>query len=220
MSRNGCIAIGTIFLFSSLTYAQSGTKENFTKYEYMIPMRDGVKLYTSVYVPKGASGQSPIMLERTPYSAGPYGPDAYKGSFRGSPEFKKANYIYAFQDVRGKYFSEGEFENLRPQLLPRFGQDGLKSSPHDIDESTDTFDAIDYLVKNVPGNNGRVGMWGISYPGGYAALGAMSRHPALKAVSPQAPTSDWFLGDDMHHNGAFFMQDFISCYSGFWKCRS
>lgn len=208
-----------LLMSAACCLAQNSSKDLYTKYEYMIPMRDGVKLYTSVYVPKGANGSSPIMLERTPYSAGPYGADAYRSSFRGSKKFKDSQYIYAYQDVRGKYFSEGEFENLRPQLLPVFGQDGWSNGAHDIDESTDTYDSIDYLVKNVPGNNGRVGMWGISYPGGYAALGAMSRHPALKAVSPQAPTSDWFLGDDMHHNGAFFLQDFVSFFSGFGVVR-
>lgn len=183
-------------------------------------MRDGTKLYTAVYVPKKApDGSSPILLERTPYSSGPYGPNSYKSSFRGSQKMKDANYIFAYQDVRGKYMSEGLFENLRPQLQNTYQQSGLAPMPGDVDESTDTYDAVEFLINNVPKNNKRVGLYGISYPGGYAALGAMSRHPALKAVSPQAPTADWFLGDDMHHNGAFFLQDFISFFSGFGMPR-
>ncbi|QYK52810.1 MAG: CocE/NonD family hydrolase [Fimbriimonadaceae bacterium] len=203
------------------SFAQNDVKDLYQKYEYLIPMRDGTKLYTAVYVPKRAPvGSSPILLERTPYSAGPYGPNAYKSSFRGSQKMKDANYIFAYQDVRGKYMSEGTFENLRPQLQNTYQQSGMTPMPGDIDESTDTYDAVEFLINNVPKNNKRVGLYGISYPGGYAALGAMSRHPALKAVSPQAPTADWFLGDDMHHNGAFFLQDYISFFSGFGVPRA
>jgi len=202
-------------------FAQDAIKAQYQKYEYMVPMRDGTKLYTAVYVPKNApDGNSPILLERTPYSAGPYGPNSYKGNFRGSMKMREANYIFAYQDVRGRYMSEGTFENVRPQLQNTYQQSGLTPMPGDIDESTDTYDAIEFLIKNVPKNNKRVGIYGISYPGGYAGLAAMSGHPALKAVSPQAPTADWFLGDDMHHNGAFFLQDFLSFFSGFGAVRT
>ncbi|MDI9636813.1 CocE/NonD family hydrolase [Kamptonema cortianum] len=206
-----------LFMCAALSLAQTAIE--YTKYEYMIPMRDGIKLYTSVYVPKGIPGDHPILLERTPYGAGPYGPGNMRRGFRGSRKMAEAGYIFAYQDVRGKGMSEGDFVNLRPQLRPHFGQKGWEPMPHDIDESTDTYDTIEFLINNVPTNNKRVGMWGISYPGGYAALGAMSRHPALKAVSPQAPTADWFLGDDMHHNGAFFLQDFLTFFSGFGAVR-
>ncbi|MBA4293994.1 X-Pro dipeptidyl-peptidase [bacterium] len=207
--------IATLVLaFAALASAQAAT-ETHQKYEYMIPMRDGTKLYTSVYVPKNSRSPGPILLERTPYSAGPYGPTSYKRGFRGSKRMVESGYIFAFQDVRGKYMSEGVFENLRPQLTNSWQHNGLAPNPADIDESTDTYDSVEFLINNVPNNNKRVGLWGISYPGGYAALGAMSGHPALKAVSPQAPTADWFLGDDMHHNGAFMLQDFISFFSGF-----
>lgn len=182
-------------------------KDTYRKIEYMIPMRDGRKLYTSVYVPRNKPGNHPILMQRTPYSAGPYGPEAYRGSLGGSQKMKDSGFIYAYQDVRGKFMSEGDFVNTRPQLREYRG-------PHDIDESTDTYDTIDYLVKNVPGNNGRVGLWGISYPGGYAALGAINSHPALKAASPQAPTADWFIGDDFHHLGAFFLFDVFRFYGG------
>ena len=183
-----------------------GLKDRYTKYEYRIPMRDGTRLYTSVYVPKGKPGKHPILMERTPYGAGPYGPDNFRGP-RGSAKFQEAGFIFAHQDVRGIHMSEGVFEDVRPQLQ-------FVTGKNDVDESTDTYDTVDFLVKNVPDNNGRVGIWGISYPGGYAALGAINNHPALKAASPQAPTSEWFIGDDMHHHGAFFLQDCFSFFSG------
>ena len=161
-----------------------------------IPMRDGVKLRTHVYTPKGATADRPILLERTPYSIAPYGPNEVPRRLGPSALFTAASYIVAYQDVRGCYMSEGEFVDVRP----------ARTDPKGIDESTDTYDTIDWLVKNVPKNNGKVGMWGISYPGFYAAAGLVEAHPALKAVSPQAPCIDWFMGDDTHHNGAFFLQ--------------
>jgi hypothetical protein len=199
-------ACSVLAALASAALAQ-GIKGQYQKHEYMVPARDGRRLYVAVYVPKDKPGPHPILLERTPYGAGPYGPDAYRRGFRGSAKFEEAGYAFAFSDVRGRGRSEGEFVNIRPQLTVRTG-------PHDVDESTDTWDTIEFLVKNVPGNNGRVGLWGISYPGGYAALGAIDSHPALRAASPQAPTADWFLGDDDHHNGAFFLQDSFSFFSG------
>jgi uncharacterized protein len=173
-------------------------KAHYTKYEHRIPMRDGVHLFTSVYVPKDQSQRYPIMLVRTPYGVEPYGADEYKSDLGPSPHFGREGYIVVYQDVRGRYMSEGEFVDMRP-YKPR------KASPQDVDESTDTFDTIDWLIKNVPLHNGRVGMWGISYPGFYTAAGMINAHPALKAASPQAPVTDWFTGDDWHHNGAFFL---------------
>lgn len=179
-----------------LALGLSGTHAvSYRKIEYNIPMRDGTMLYTSVYVPQNVTGKHPILLERTPYSAGPYG-EAARTEFGGSPKFREHGYIFAFQDVRGQYMSDGTYVNVRPA-----------AKPGGTDESTDTYDTIDYLVKHVPENNGAVGMWGISYPGFYAALGGVNSHPALKAISPQAPVTDWFIGDDVHHNGAFFLQD-------------
>lgn len=186
-------------LLAGVAFAQpQRVREVYSKYEYMIPMRDGVKLYTQVYVPKDKPGKHPIIMERTPYGAGPKGPDAYRGGFGGSPKLREAGYIFAYQDVRGKNNSEGDYINVKPQLKP--GQKGT-------DESTDTWDTVDFLVKNVPDNNGNVGLWGISYPGFYAGVGGINTNPHLKAISPQAPVSDWFKGDDVHHNGAFFLQD-------------
>jgi putative CocE/NonD family hydrolase len=187
------------------------TRPNYKKIEYMIPMRDGVKLFVAVYTPVDKPGKHPILMERTPYSAGPYGPDDRRGGFRGSDKFTDAGYIFAFADVRGHYMSEGDYVNVRPEL--HRGQKG-------IDESTDTYDTVDYLVKNVPDNNGSVGLWGISYPGFYAGVGAIHTHPALKAVSPQAPVSNWFIGDDFHHNGAFFVQDAFDFLTFFGPVRT
>jgi len=171
--------------------------EHYTKYEHRISMRDGMRLFTRVYVPKDDSQAWPIILTRTPYALKPYGADNYtdpSGSFR---TLARDKFILVTQDVRGRYGSEGVYVHVRP-FNPNKG-------PKDIDENSDTYDTIDWLVKNVPNNNGKVGMFGISYPGFYTALGMIDSHPALKAASPQAPISDWFMGDDLHHNGAFFL---------------
>jgi putative CocE/NonD family hydrolase len=173
-------------------------KARYTKYEYRIPMRDGKRLFTAVYVPKDQAQPYPILLMRTPYSVRPYGADQYTNNLGPSALFGKAGYIFAYQDVRGRWMSEGEFVNMRPHNLDKEG-------PHGIDESTDTYDTIAWLLKNVPNNNGKVGQWGISYPGFYTACGMIDAHPALKAASPQAPVMDWFIGDDWHHNGALFL---------------
>ncbi len=171
-------------------------KDNYIKHEYRIPMRDGVKLFTAVYSPKNMDKKYPIIMIRTPYSVAPYGEDKYPENFQLPEQFEKDGYIFVFQDVRGKFMSEGTFVNMRP-YIPN------KKSNKDIDETTDTYDTIDWLIKNIKNNNGKVGIWGISYPGFYAAMSTIDAHPALKAVSPQAPIADWFIGDDMHHNGAF-----------------
>lgn len=192
------LIIAVIFNSKSIFANQNHFLENnYQKKEYRIPMRDGKKLFTAVYSPKNISSSYPILLWRTPYSAGPYGEDKYV-TFRRETwhHFAKEGYIIVFQDVRGRFMSEGEYVNMRPYTLN-------KEDRNDVDESSDTYDTIDWLVKNIPNNNGKVGMWGISYPGFYAAMGAIDAHPALKAVSPQGPIADWFVGDDLHHNGAF-----------------
>ncbi len=172
-------------------------KAHYTKHEYKVPMRDGVRLFTSVYTPKDQSKQYPILLNRTPYSVRPYGADASRADLGPCPEFATSGYIFAYQDVRGRWMSEGDYVNMRP-----IRAEGDKDA---IDEATDTFDTIDWLVKNVANNNGRVGQSGISYPGFYTAAGLVNSHPALKAASPQAPVTDWFVGDDFHRNGAFWL---------------
>ena len=170
-------------------------RANYTKYEYQIPMRDGVKLFTSVYVPNDGSKAYPMMFQRTPYRVAPYGADKYKTRLGPSDAFEKEGFIFVFQDVRGKFMSEGEFVNMRPQ-------DAYKRGKSATDDATDTYDSIEWLVKNIANNNGNVGMWGTSYPGYYTSVGAINSHPALKAISPQAPIADWFF-DDFHRNGAF-----------------
>ena len=187
-------------------------KANYAKSEQMIAMRDGVKLFTAIYSPKDTSQKYPILLSRTPYSCSPYGPDAYKETIGPSPLFAKEGYIVVYQDVRGAYMSEGTYVNMRPQ-------NDHKTKPADIDESSDTYDTIAWLIKNIPNNNGRVGMWGISYPGFYTAVGTIDAHPALKAASPQAPISDWFIGDDFHHNGTLFLPHAFNFFSGFGRPR-
>jgi uncharacterized protein len=172
-------------------------EENYTKYEYRIPMRDGVRLHTAVYAPKDLAAKYPIWMLRTPYTVRPYGVDSYPDPGAAIKYYAREKFIFALQDVRGRYGSEGVFVHARPVIAGK--------KPADTDESTDAWDSIDWLVKNVPNNNGRVGMSGISYPGFYAACGSIESHPALKAVSPQAPIADWFLGDDWHHNGAFYL---------------
>ena len=173
-------------------------KAHYTKYEYRIPMRDGKKLFTAVYVPKDASQVYPILMDRTPYSVAPYGEDEYKKNLGPSDEFEKAGYIFVYQDVRGRYLSEGTFLEMQPHI------DNKKSS-HDVDDSSDTYDTIEFLLKHVPNNNGKVGIWGISYPGFYTTASMIDSHPALKAASPQAPMTDLFLTDDAYHGGAFML---------------
>lgn len=187
--------------------------ENFTKNESYIPMRDGVKLFTSLYIPKDSTSTHPIIMIRTPYSCSPYGKEFSGRITTGRMEqFAKEKYIIVFQDVRGKWMSEGEFMDVRP-----FNKN--KKTNKDIDEASDTYDAIEWLIKNIKNNNGNVGIMGTSYPGFYATMAAASGHPALKAVSPQAPVTDWFMGDDFHHNGAFFQMDGFVFYSSFGKPR-
>ncbi|MGE5127876.1 MAG: CocE/NonD family hydrolase, partial [Betaproteobacteria bacterium] len=188
-------------------------RARYTKYEYRIPMRDGVRLFTSVYVPKDASAARlyPILLNRTPYGVAPYGPDAYRDDVGPSPAAGREGFIVAYQDVRGRFMSEGQFVDVRPY-------DPAKG-PRDTDESSDAWDTIDWLVGHVRWNNGRVGVWGISYPGFYAAMAAIDAHPALHAVSPQAPIADWFVGDDFHHNGAFFLPHAFNFYAVFGRPR-
>ncbi|EPX62719.1 Hydrolase, CocE/NonD family [Cystobacter fuscus DSM 2262] len=184
-------------------------RSHYTKFEYRIPMRDGTRLFTSVYVPNDASPgkRYPVLLVRTPYSVAPYGVDRYARRLGPTAQYEKEGFIFVFQDVRGQHMSEGTFVNMRPHLA-------TKKGPKDTDESTDTYDTIEWLVKNVPGNNGRVGQWGISYPGYYTSAGAIDSHPALKAISPQAPIADWFW-DDMHRHGAFNLVLAFNFFSGF-----
>ena len=183
-------------------------RAQYTKYEYMVPMRDGVRLFTSVYTPKDTSEPYPFLLTRTPYSVAPYGIDQYRASLGPSESFQKERFIFVYQDARGRYMSEGQFQQVRP-FVPG------KKGPKDIDESTDTYDTIEWLLKNVANNNGRAGMVGVSQPGFHVAASMIHSHPALKAASPQAPTADYYMGDDVYHNGAFMLGANFGFYAGF-----
>jgi uncharacterized protein len=185
-------------------------RENYSKFEYRIPMRDGAKLFTSVYIPKDvfSDGRTyPIVMQRTPYNVRPYGPDQYRENLGPSEFFAREKFIFVYADVRGRFMSEGEYSLLRPHNPSKKGKD--------IDESTDTYDTIDWLIKNLPGNTGKVGLYGISQPGFYATAGMIDAHPALVAVSPQAPVSDYYMGDDVYHNGAFMLAHRFNFYQGF-----
>jgi hypothetical protein len=195
-----CIALASRALAQSSTAADSVfVRQNYIKHEYRIQMRDGVRLFTIAYVPDDASPAHPypIVMQRTCYSVGPYGPTAYARTLGPDRFMLHEKYIFVYQDVRGRYMSEGDFVEMPP-----FVPDSIKARNRKaVDEASDTYDTIEWLLKNIPGNNGKVGQWGISYPGYYASMGALSRHPALVASSPQAPVTDFFF-EDFHHNGA------------------
>jgi len=193
---------------------ESWVKQNYTKKEYQVEMRDGVKLFTAVYAPKNTTEKHPFLMVRTPYSCAPYGEDKIQSRIYDThwKEYLKEGYIFVFQDVRGRWMSEGEFVDVRP-FNPN------KKNKTDIDEASDTYDIAEWLVKNIANNNGNIGVFGISYPGFYSTMAALSGHPAIKAVSPQAPVTDWFMGDDFHHNGVFMLNDAYSFYSGFGQPR-
>src|SRR5690349_11232717 len=200
-----------IFTFSAVFAQQSDSayvKENYTKIERSITMRDGVKLFTSIYIPKDKTKKYPFLINRTPYTVSPYGADKCKTSLGTFPAMMREGFIFVYQDVRGKWMSEGTFDDIRPQVAN-------KKTKKDIDESTDTYDTIDWLVKNIENNNGKAGIYGISYPGFYSTTSLPGSHPALKAVSPQAPVTDWYRGDDFHHNGTLFLADAFGFMSTF-----
>lgn len=197
------IAVLLIFVLSGFTQAADKQvdkraeyiKANYAKFEYEIPMRDGTKLFTVVYKPYDVSEPYPFLMQRTPYSVGPYGVSKYKSRLAPTEDFEKDGFIFVFQDVRGRFRSEGEYINMRPQNAHQKGKSA-------VDDATDTYDTIDWLIKNIDNNNGKVGMYGVSYPGYYTSVASINAHPALTAISPQAPIADWFF-DDFHRNGAF-----------------
>lgn len=187
--------------------------ERYIKIERMVPMRDGTRLFTAIYIPKDTSGSYPFLMTRTPYSCAPYGETNFPGRLGPNPLFQDEKYIYVYQDVRGRYMSEGQFQEMTPAI-------DHKKTAKDVDESSDTYDTIDWLLKNIAHNNGKVGIYGISYPGFYASASLPDAHPALKAVSPQAPVTDEFEGDDANHRGAFFLMDNFSFMNFFDHPRS
>ena len=189
----------------------SNLRAHYTKYEYRIPMRDGVRLYTAVYVPMDNSHPYPFLIMRTPFGAAPYGGDNFPSRLGPSEAFDRAGYIFVVQDVRGRYQSEGRFVDVRPHIdNPSMGQ---------TDESTDMHDTVEWLLKNVRPNNGNVGIWGMSYPGFYVSASIIDSHPAIKAASPEAPVTDLYRGDDAYHNGAFMLAAQFLLYSSFFRDR-
>jgi len=192
-------------------------RAHYTKYEYRIPMRDGVHLFTSVYVPKPSTfpddpGPYPFLIDRTPYNVAPYGEDRYPAHLGPSDEFEKSGYVFVYQDVRGRWMSEGTFVEMRPHI-------DVKKSPQDVDDSTDTYDTVEFLLKHVANNNGKAGIWGISYPGFYTSASIIDSHPAIVAASPQAPMTDLFRGDDSYHGGAFMLSAGFGFYAPFFHAQ-
>jgi putative CocE/NonD family hydrolase len=211
------LLLSAVMAFSSCT-VQPGISEdqldiaefirrNYDKEEARIPMRDGSHLFTAIYSPKDRSHTYPILMRRTPYSVSPYGEGSYPATVGPSDLLTRQGFIFVLQDVRGTYMSEGAFLNMTPHLA-------VKAGPEDVDESSDAYDTIEWLLANVDNHNGRVGQWGISYPGFYSAASMIDAHPALMAVSPQAPIADWWY-DDFHHHGAFFLPHAFRFFSSF-----
>lgn len=201
------ILFSPAYVFSQQNADAAWVRENYVKSEYFITMRDGIRLFTSIYAPKDTTQVYPVLMQRTPYSCAPYGKGNYRRSLGPNKYLMKEKYIFVYQDARGRYKSEGAFTEMTPYIEH-------KQSNKDVDESSDTYDTIEWLLKNT-NSNGRVGMYGISFPGFYSTAALPDAHPALKAVSPQAPMSDEFIGDDCYHNGAFFLMDNFGFYSGF-----
>ena len=192
------------------TPAPYDLKANYTKYEFRVPVRDGKKLFTVVYVPKEAESAGkryPFLMTRTPYSCGPYGVDRYGSRFAPSEDFLKAGYIFVCQDVRGRFMSEGVYQEMAPIKTGK--------GPRDADASTDMHDTVQWLLDHVKGHNGKLGIWGISYPGFYTSTAIIDSHPAIKAASPQAPIADYFHRDDGYHGGAVMLAHNYGFLTGF-----
>ncbi|SHL44110.1 hypothetical protein SAMN05443634_10998 [Chishuiella changwenlii] len=208
------ILLGALMLTSNFSYAQDDVKadsiyvrNNYEKIEQLIPMRDGKQLFTAIYIPKDKSKKYPVLLNRTPYTVAPYGANEYKKYLGNFPAEMREGFIFVYQDVRGKWMSEGDFDDVRPINI-------IKNKKA-IDESTDTYDTLEWLAKNLKNYNQKAGIYGISYPGFYSTMSLVNSHPTLKAVSPQAPVTNWFLGDDFHHNGVLFLADSFKFMSSF-----
>jgi len=215
MKKINCLAL-LLLLTACLTAQERSSfriKDFYNKMDTLIPMRDGVKLYTVIYTPKNDSALYPMLMERTPYSVAPYGSNNYGYQPAPNTDLMKEGFILVLQDVRGRYMSEGKNLEVTPHIAN-------KKSSQEVDESSDTYDTVDWLLKNIKNNNGRVGLYGISYPGFYATACLPGAHPAIKAVSPQAPITDEFMGDDANHNGAFFLLDNFNFMNNFGKERT
>lgn len=213
--KNAFIAAACLLAASASSQDSDNSypKNFYTKIEATILMRDGIKLFTVIYVPKDDTEKYPFMMERTPYSVSPYGKDSYAANLGPNGALMREKYIFVYQDVRRRHMSEGVNLEMTPIIEN-------KKNNLDVDESSDTYDTIEWLLKNIKNNNGRVGLYGISYPGFYATASLPHSHPAIKAVSPQAPVTDEFIGDDANHNGAFFLLDNFDFMNYFGKERN
>jgi putative CocE/NonD family hydrolase len=207
------LCITALFARAQKNNRSTFVKENYSKIDTTITMRDGIKLYTIIYIPRDQSQKYPFLIERTPYSVSPYGKNNYAVRIGPNEALMREKYIFVYQDVRGRYMSEGRNKEVTP-YIPN------KKSDKDVDESSDTYDTMDWLLKNIKNNNGRAGLYGISYPGFYATASLPGAHPSIKAVSPQAPVTDEFIGDDANHNGAFFLMDNFDFMNYFGKERN
>jgi putative CocE/NonD family hydrolase len=194
------LSLGSVSVIAQQGPGADSIRAGYIKMERMIPMRDGVRLFTAIYVPRDNSQDYPFLMMRTPYSCAPYGEDKYPPKLGPGKLFIEEKYIFVVQDVRGRYMSEGHFQEMTPAI-------DNKQNNKQVDEGSDAYDTIDWLLKNIAHNNGKAGIYGISYPGFYASASLPDAHPALKAVSPQAPVTDEFIGDDANHRGAFFLLD-------------
>ncbi len=207
-----CCFLQTISCTNNKETGKFDIAKHYTKNEYNITMRDGVRLFTAVYVPKDTSVKYPVMIMRTPYGITPYGADNFPESLGPSNYMAGEKYIFVYQDVRGRFMSEGTFLNMTPYITN-------KRKDTDVDNSTDTYDTVEWLLENIRNNNGRVGLWGISYPGFNVSSGIIETHPAIKCASPQAPIADWFIGEDIHHNGAFALLPAFNFFEIFGPVR-
>ena len=214
--RWAALAVVAVMSLGSALWGQNADttaefiRTHYTKYEFRIPMRDGVKLFVNVYQPRPGEfrdhGPYPFLMTRTPYDCAPYGEDVLPtGRFGVSDELMQSGYNFVCADVRGRWQSQGEFREMSPHTSDRGAAPGDRSSTRDVDESTDTYDTIEYLLAHVPNNNGKVGIVGISYPGFYTSASIIDSHPAIKAASPQAPMTDIYMNDDSYHGGAFML---------------
>jgi putative CocE/NonD family hydrolase len=192
------------------TAAADSIRAHYRKLEARIPMRDGIKLFTSIYIPRDTTAAWPIIMDRTPYGVAPYGADAYRAALGPSPRFAQEGFIFVYQDARGRYYSEGDYTEMTPHK-------DVKRTATDVDESTDSYDTIDWLLRNIPHNNGRVAIFGTSYPGFYTTASCIDPHPALKMCEPGAPMTDLWWGDDLFHNGAFMLGANFSFYQGYGR---
>jgi putative CocE/NonD family hydrolase len=194
------------------TAAVAHIRSQYQKTEVRVTMRDGTQLFTAIYAPRDTTRRYPFLMTRTPYGVAPYGPAEYPGRLGPTPRFSDDGFIFVYQDTRGRFMSDGYFQYMTPHLEK-------KNGPKDVDESTDTYDTIDWLVKHVAHNNGRVGTWGVSAPGFFTAAGMIDAHPAHRAASPQAPLIDWYFGDDRHHNGTLTLAQSFNFLMGFARAR-